>query len=130
MPQTAQQMSAALRGVSKDMKARASMAGDKGRRATTDVAAMRTAGAGRQYFKDEQSLGNQAKDIDMKASMMDEANPNKAMQNRNTAFAEAVSGTTVKNSAEKMRMFGQTAVPGMPGVRKGGLTDLMMRGKR
>jgi hypothetical protein len=95
MPQTAQQMSSALRGVSKDMKSRAAMAGDKGRRATTDVAAMRTAGAGRQYFKDELSLG-----------------------------------TTVKNSAEKMRMFGQTAVSGMPGVRKGGLTDLMTRGKR
>ena len=130
MPQTAQQMSAALRGVSKDMKSQAATAGNKGRRATTDVAAMRTAGAGRQYFKDEMSLGNQAKDIDMKASMMDEANPDKAMQNRNTAFADAVSGTTVKNSAEKMRMFGQTAVPGMPGIRKGGLTDLMMRGKR
>lgn len=130
MPQTAQQMSSALRGVAKDMRSRAATAGDKGRRATTDIAAMRTAGSGRQYFKDQLDLTNRAKDIDMAASMMDEANPDAAIKRRNTAFAEAISGTTVRNSAEKMRVFGQTAVPGMPGVRKGGLTDLMTRGKR
>lgn len=130
MPQTAQQMSSALRGVAKDMRSRATTAGDKGRRATTDIAAMRTAGSGRQYFKDQLDLTNRAKEIDMAASMMDEANPDAAIKRRNTAFAEAISGTTVRNSAEKMRVFGQTAVPGMPGVRKGGLTDLMTRGKR
>lgn len=130
MPQTAQQMSSALRGVSKDMKDKAAVASARGRNSQMGVAAARTAGAGRKLYRDEMNLTNQAKDIDMKASMMDEANPDKAMQNRNTAFADAVSGTTVKNSAEKMRMFGQTAVPGMPGIRKGGLTDLMMRGKR
>lgn len=130
MPQTAQQISSALRGVAKDMRSRAATAGDKGRRATTDIAAMRTAGSGRQYFKDQLDLTNRAKDIDMAASMMDEANPDAAIKRRNTAFAEAISGTTVRNSAEKMRVFGHTAVPGMPGVRKGGLTDLMTRGKR
>lgn len=129
MPQTAQQISSALRGVSKDMKSRAATAGDKGRRAMTDVAAMRTAGSARQYFKDQLDLGNQAKDIDLKANYLDEANPSAALQKRNQAFAEAVSGTTVRNTPAKTNMFTQS-VAGMPGVRKGGLTDLMTRGKR
>jgi hypothetical protein len=111
------------------MKSRAATAGDKGRRAMTDVAAMRTAGSARQYFKDQLDLGNQAKDIDLKANYLDEANPSAALQKRNQAFAEAVSGTTVRNTPAKTNMFTQS-VAGMPGVRKGGLTDLMTRGKR
>jgi hypothetical protein len=130
MPQTAQQMSAALRGVSKDMKSRAATATARGAKAQSDIAAARTTGAGRQSYKEAAGLNSQAADLDLKASYLDEANPDKAMQNRNKSFAEAVSGTTVRNSAAKTRVFGQTATGNMPGVRPGGLTDLMMRGKR
>ncbi len=130
MPQTAQQMSAALRGVAQDKRMRGASANASADSMASGVTAARTAGAAKRRVKQAANYNREAGDINQAASMMDEANPDRAMQNRNTSFAEAISGTAVKNSAEKMRVFGQTAVPGMPGVRKGGLTDLMMRGKR
>ena len=130
MPQTAQQISGVLRGVAKDMRSKASVATDKGRRAQTDVAAMRTANAGRGYYNNAQQMNTQASDINRAADYLDEANPSMAMQKRNQAFADAVSGTTVKNNASKTRIFGQTATGNMPGVRPGGLMDMMMRGKK
>lgn len=130
MPQTAQQISSALRGVAADKRQRAGQASASADSLTSGGTGARTAGAARRRVGQAKSYMQEAKDIDLSADYLDEANPSAALQKRNQAFAEAISGTTVRNSAEKMRMFGQTAVPGMPGVRKGGLTDLMTRGKR